>query len=63
MIQGYDPKGKCPKCGGEDTRAAYEQYCRSRASYWLAHPDLGEHLGRTCRYCWYEWPEAVKEVT
>ncbi|TBW33583.1 hypothetical protein EYW49_20085 [Siculibacillus lacustris] len=58
----YDPAATCPKCGGTDVSALWQDRDVARGYQWDPMP-VEEHLRRRCQRCAYEWPEAPLDAT
>ena len=52
----YDPKARCPKCGGPEVRTDYRNEGCSDPSCTTCE---AEHLRRACCRCHYVWAEAA----
>ena len=56
----FDPKAKCPKCGGEDVSSHWTPVGKHRWDHGCMLD--GEHIHRACRRCWFGWVEAPLDV-
>ena len=57
-LPGFDPNGKCPKCGSGDVLFGWHPAGHYSYSWVGDGAALQEHMHRTCSECGYEWPEA-----
>ncbi len=54
-MEPFNPKAKCPKCGGEDIYSSYHNDDYQVHCVWNTE---GALIERGCRRCSFKWPEA-----
>lgn len=54
----YDPKAKCPKCGGDDIATLYNNGCTDCACGVRGISSGKKHICRHCCNCHHQWPES-----